>query len=70
MLSARQCPDTEHTADAAAIVLDAEFEHLIPGPAPQEQVLLAGALHRHGSCEPLLVWPCHGRLQRDGQSLR
>ena len=62
MLSARQCPDTEHTADAAAIVLDAEFEHLIPGPAPQEQVLLAGALHRHGSCEPLLVWPCHGRL--------
>src|SRR5207237_529824 len=32
------------------------------GPAPQEQVMLAAALHRHGSSEPLLVWPCHGRL--------
>ena len=24
--------------------------------------MLAAALHRHGSSEPLLVWPCHGRL--------
>jgi len=62
MLSGRQCPDTEYTADAAAIMLDAEFEHLIPGPAPQEQVLLAAALHRHGACEPLVVWPCHSQL--------
>src|SRR5438034_10699933 len=58
MLDAMECLDVEHAVEPAAIVLDAEFQHLVPGPAPEEQALLEEALHRDGCREPLVVWPC------------
>jgi hypothetical protein len=61
-MSTSQSLGTSYTVDPADVVLDAEFERLIPGPGPQEQAVLTGALHNHGAWEPLVVWPCRGRL--------
>jgi len=63
MVTATACLDDERDTSAApSIVLDAEFRDLVPGPAPEEQALIERRLHREGCHEPLIVWPCLGRL--------
>jgi hypothetical protein len=47
---------------ASDITLDPEFRELLPRSAPDEQRALEEVLLRDGCREPLIVWPCAGRL--------
>jgi len=55
MLSAKECLDTECAPNAAAILVDAEFPHLVAWTLPQVQALLGTCSQRHRSRESLLV---------------
>jgi hypothetical protein len=44
------------------VVLDPEFQNLLPPPEPDERRQIEASLLAEGCREPLVVWPCQGRL--------
>ena len=58
----RRDPDIGRLVTARDVVVDREFEELSFSPSVQEEQHIEQALALEGCREPLIVWPCQGRL--------